>query len=276
MSKLVTVAELQVGDRFEFVAIGDKFGGSAMSDHPNLMVVANMPKTNRVANSCFFRYKSEADPLEMRSWNGAAEIEVRLITDRVVSPSGVTGAGATGTGATPTVATAANPAASPSSAPAAAAPAKNGLAAAMAGLKSVFPDSPNEVKSLLKAEPIAATKVDMRPAAKPAPTIVDRDDEDDDESEEKSGKLALRIPVKGELHSAGEDEIEEESTDYEADDDAESAKPARKRTAAKSAKKESTKSAASKKKAAKSAEAESAAAKPAKKKAAKPSTKKKS
>ena len=267
MSKLVSVADLQMGDRFEFVAIGDKFAGSPMSDHPNLMVVANVPKTNRIANSCFFRYKSEDDPLEVRSWNGAAEIEVRLFTDRVVSPSGVAGSGTASA-----VATAAKATVTPS--PAAAAPATNGLTAAMAALKSVFPDSPTEVKSILKAEPIAATKVDMRPAAKPAPTIVGPvDDEDEDDSEESSGKLSLRIPVKGDLEA----ETENESDDEPAADEAEAAtKPARKRSVAKTEKKETAKSVVPKKRPAKSAESKSATAKPAKKKAAKPAAKKKS
>lgn len=271
MSKLVSVADLQQGDRFEFVAIGDKFAGSPVSDHPNLMVVANVPKTNRIANSCFFRYKSEDDPLEVRSWNGAAEIEVRLFTDRVVSPTNFASS-------TPPIAAVGK---TPTPVPAPTAPAPNGLAAAMAALKSVFPEAPSEVKSILKADAISATKVDMRPSVKPAPTIVGPvDDEDEDEAEETSGKLSLRIPVKGELHDEADDDTDDEADDEPAADeieaDAESTKPTRKRTVAKSAKKESAKSAAPKKKSAKSAEMKSAAPKPAKKKAAKPAAKKKS
>lgn len=273
MSKLVSVADLQQGDRFEFVAIGDKFAGSPVSDHPNLMVVANVPKTNRIANSCFFRYKSEDDPLEVRSWNGAAEIEVRLFTDRVVSPTNFASS-------TPPIA-AVGKTPTPVPAPAANGLAANGLAAAMAALKSVFPEAPSEVKSILKADAISATKVDMRPSVKPAPTIVGPvDDEDEDEAEETSGKLSLRIPVKGELHVEAEDDTDDEADDEPAADeieaDAESTKPARKRTVAKSAKKDSAKSAVPKKKPGKSTEMKSAAPKPAKKKAAKPAAKKKS
>lgn len=81
MSKLLSVAQLRVGDRFEFVAIGDKFAGSQAKDSEHMMIVANEPKVNRAANSCFFRYKAEADPIESRSWNGTAEIEVRVFTE---------------------------------------------------------------------------------------------------------------------------------------------------------------------------------------------------
>jgi len=85
MSKLVSVAQLQLGDRFEFVSFrDDKFADSPGKDHPNMMVVASVPKVNRTASSCFFRYKSEADPIESRSWNGTDESEVRVFTDRAI------------------------------------------------------------------------------------------------------------------------------------------------------------------------------------------------
>lgn len=84
MSKLLSVALLQAGDRFEFVSLqsSDRFADSPNRDHPNMMVVANEPKVNRAAGSCFFRYRSEANPLDTRSWNGTTDIEVRIFTER--------------------------------------------------------------------------------------------------------------------------------------------------------------------------------------------------
>jgi len=89
MSKLLSVAKLKVGDRFEFVSFrDDKFADSPTKAHPEMMVVATEPKVNRVAESCFFRYKSEADPIESRSWNGTSDIEVRLYDEQNSTATG--------------------------------------------------------------------------------------------------------------------------------------------------------------------------------------------
>jgi hypothetical protein len=86
MSKLLSVASLKVGDRFEFVSLQstDRFGDSPTREHPNMMIVACDPKVNRIADSCFFRYRSEANPVETQSWNGTADIQVRIFTDREI------------------------------------------------------------------------------------------------------------------------------------------------------------------------------------------------
>lgn len=86
MSKLLSVAALQAGDRFEFISLqsNDRFGDSPTREHPNMMIVASEPKVNRAAGSCFFRYRSEANPVDTRSWNGTTDIEVRIFTDREI------------------------------------------------------------------------------------------------------------------------------------------------------------------------------------------------
>lgn len=92
MSKLLSVAALQAGDRFEFVSLqsNDRFGDSPNREHPNMMIVAGEPKVNRAAGSCFFRYRAEANPVETRSWNGTTDIEVRIFTDRELPEAAAT------------------------------------------------------------------------------------------------------------------------------------------------------------------------------------------
>ncbi|MCE9606591.1 MAG: hypothetical protein K8U03_17005 [Planctomycetia bacterium] len=112
MSKLLSVALLKAGDQFEFVSFRSESSPlSGTKDHHETLVVANMPQVNKAANSCFFRYKSQTNPEDgNRSWNGTADIEVRLLTDRPLSipaamptPASPAAAAVSTTSATPAV-----------------------------------------------------------------------------------------------------------------------------------------------------------------------------
>jgi hypothetical protein len=86
MSKIVSVSQLKVGDKFAFV--NGQSGGAPSplnQESKTLFVVTRLPSVNLAANTCYFRYQpadvSADDPASRessRSFNGLPDMQVRM------------------------------------------------------------------------------------------------------------------------------------------------------------------------------------------------------
>lgn len=87
MPNHLPVASLKLGDRFEFLTTQTE------GSKPAVLVVTRNPAVNTIANSCQFRYQSDAMPGDSarkwddnQSWNGTPNVLVRIL-DRQPQPA---------------------------------------------------------------------------------------------------------------------------------------------------------------------------------------------
>src|SRR5262245_58006698 len=85
MSKLVSVAQLKVGDVFEFVVAKPDDPRAAERSGASHCLVIRAPSVNMAANTCFFRYRREesapgapAHGESTHSFNGPPDLKVAL------------------------------------------------------------------------------------------------------------------------------------------------------------------------------------------------------